>query len=332
MTKQELERLAILGNVSISTVSKSVHHCPGVDNATRMRILKLAEGEGLYPGPIHTYPIYITLPDNPKYYWSELQRGLLDACGPQVNKLCRVDIYTRIADAAGILCRYLQQVPPNTGLVVAAVSSHDPVLEQVKRLTAQMPVFLLTEYIEAPGAIFFGADTYTDAQRLGTYFGRVHPERKNILCLTQLDARTHQQRVQGFYDALPGLPRRVLALPQEEPLAAHIARLLHSAWQSAPFDAVYCTDGVLPFVCRSVLKAGLGDKVVCVGYENPKTNQPFFESGLLAAALQQDGYAQGELAMRAALRYLEDGTLPPALQTVPSRLYGQGGRLLLDNL
>lgn len=328
MTKQELEYLAALCEVSVSTVSKTVHHCSGVDNVTRMRILTAAEAAGLYPGPTRAYPIYITLPDNPKYYWNDLQRGLLETCGAAADKLCRLDIYTRMADAENILCRYLRQIPvEDTGLVIAAANTPPSVLQELTRLAAQLPVFLLTEYATVPGAWFFGSDAYEDALRLGQYFAAQYPERRRILCLSHLEARTHQQRVEGFYAAMPDVPRRVLPMPQEEPLAAHIARLLHSAWQEAPFDAVYCTEGSMPFVCRSILKVGLGDKVVCVGHENPQANAPFFESGLLGAVMQQDGYAEGALAMQAALRYLSEGALPAQLvQLVPSRLFGRGGQ------
>ncbi len=329
MKKKDLEKLAQLGSVSVSTVSKAIRHCPGVNDTTRQHILKLAEEQQLYPEDGAQQSLRVILPDNPKYYWMDLYRGLRDVSTAAAPGQCRFEVYARMSETQGVLRRYLQQIPlEETSLLIAAASGQAAVVQRLRQLAGQLPVFLLTEYLDVPGAIFFGADACGDAERLGHYFACAHPERRRILCLTLPEAATHRQRVKGFF-AAAGTAPRILPLPQQEPLAAQIARLLYQAWQSTPFDAVYCTDGQLPFVCRSVLKAGLGGRVICVGHENPQTNAPFFESGLLAATVEQDGYAQGRLAMQCAVQYLQQRTLPTqAVQTVPSRLYGAGGRLL----
>lgn len=324
MKKKDLERLSQLGNVSVSTISKVIHHCPGVDNGTRQRILELAERQHLYPETEVYRPLHAILPDNPKYYWRDLYLGLRDE---GETGECRFDIYTRLTGAEPILHRYLEEAKAAPASLIVIAATDDALIESdLHALSQQMPIFLLTEYLEIPHSVFFGADSYTDALRLGEHFAANWPERSKILCLTDTSSGAQRKRVEGFFTAVRKGPPRIAELPHQQPLAANIARLLYSAWQEEPFDSVYCTDGLLPFVCQSVQKAGLSDRVVCVGHENPQANEPFLRSGLLACSIEQNGYEQGALAMRCAREYLRTGQLPDRpIVYVPSRLISLRG-------
>lgn len=324
MRKKDLEYLAEKARVSVSTVSKVIHHCSGVDNITRQTLLDLAEQEKLYPLEEDYKPIHVLLPDNPKYYWNDLTRGIRENCDSSRMKL---SIFTRLNDSDVILSRYLQEAQQaHAKLIITAALPGMQCEQQLHQLLPTIPVFLVTETLNLSGSVFFGADGYTDARRLGERFAQLHPERTRILCLTMPNATLHQQRKQGFFSAFPEkFCVGSLPLPHQDPLAAHIARQLYDFYQKTPFDAVYCTDGLMPFVCQSLQKASLADRVICTGHENPKTNQAYFESGLLACTVDQDRYGQGMLAGRCAMEYLETGCLPSSPQIVQSKLCTSAG-------
>ncbi len=298
MEKSKLTAVAAELGTSRATVSKALNHCAGVSGAMRERILQAAAEKGLSGKPVSSCDIYVILPETPEYFWGALYEALRDALAdcPWTSK---GNLYSRMGDGDTVE-RYLTEAEELGARAILIAARYEGLDQRLARLCTTKAVFSICEPAVTNG-FYFGSDFAADGRALASHCLAENPGARRILLAgypterqAGLEARARELGVET--DHMP--------LGRQD-TSAEIARSLWAAWEAKPFDAVICLDGIAGEVCAALKKCRL--ELPCYGFEHPPVQERY---GVPAGELCQDLPGIARAAVRAAVRYLEEGMLP----------------------
>jgi len=318
MSYNSVTEIAQAIQVSVSVVSKVMHHRSGVDAGQRYRVYRyLSEHSIAVPTPSEV-GIYAILPDTPVFFWREMASRLKNEClGPQ-DKINLYSTITANQENEYLVIKYLEHARNCRAkcILLAAVFT-PPVLRAVQDISHTIPVFLLSEDGEIAGEriFFIGSDARKDGIALAEYYAGRHPSPGNILILSYRETSNHTRRVDGFAEQLrrSGEYRFQQASPPllgEKDFSSHLAQMLQPIYARFPFDCIFSPDGYTPYVCGAIMKLGKKGQIRCLGFENAPLNEQYATSSILEAIVKQDVAGQARLAADLAKQYCKDGILP----------------------
>ena len=323
----KIESIANKLNVSISTVSKAIRHCGGVDSETRQRIL--AESRQIHVIPHSDCAIYTILPDVPQYFWKELRSGIHDGVQWDIAPI-KSNIYTRLRDEDTVL-EYLNEAEKLNACVIILAANITPAIHQkLESLTEGRLIILLSEYHELTNSFYIGSDAFRDGYFMGKQFLSHYTDRK-LVVISLENHNNAKRRVSGFYHAMeethPQLLEQALYIELENKifkdlklLPSKLAPLLATAAKDSEQLCMYSPIGI-PQLPLALIKAKLTEKAVCLCHdcytENPYKKKTMDMS--FAITCNQDVYRQGAAAIKTATDYVRYWLYPEQKKTfVPS--------------
>ena len=319
MNKQTLAELSRKSGKSVSTVSKVLRGCSGVDAETRTAVLSARHDEDA-PKRKQTGEIHMILPDNPKYFWGDAIREIRKW---DSRATVRLKLLSRIgSDQTGaLLGEYVEEaVAAKASALILAAHPDEALCRRLAQLAEGRLVIQLCEYTPIPNTFFVGSDPYADglalSHRLPTTSSPIR-----IGVLNANPSHTGAERIQGF---LKGVGEGAeLYFPTPPPTGclypARLARALNE--MDIPLDYLFCNDGITVPVCDALYK--LKDKMHTrlIGFECPPAAETHWSQGRIEALARQDIGVQTALALTLAYRFLTERVYPEQKKTcLPSEL------------
>jgi len=293
-------------NINKSTVSKVLRHCEGVDSELRELILSQV-------GPIHqrqvnNCDIYCIIPDNPKWFWSELKKGVMEMATREKYKY-KLNIYTNLGDE-NIILRYLEEAKMlSARVVVLTAIITDRIQKKIEELNRTALVILLSEYESLVNCPYVGSNPVQEGRQMGKIYLE-HYEERQLIVIDNGRAGNSKMRIQGFMTQLPMTKRESVIKMCLSEKTFQNAQLLPAklAEKLACYNNDHCTYCLyLPFnvydVRMILRKAGILSYSVCLCHDSAI----FSVQGM---QLCQSLYQQGIEAMNMAENFMKTEKYP----------------------
>ncbi|MBR2353913.1 MAG: LacI family DNA-binding transcriptional regulator [Clostridia bacterium] len=319
MSKQSMTEIANRSGKSVSTVSKVLRNCPGVDYETREAVrAAVCAGEPL-ASRREGNGICVILPDNPKFFWN---RALAVLGGKNETLKIYSAMHRDREDREVSLC-LSQAVEAGVSAVILAALPGEELREELARLADRMLILQLCEYTPIPNTFFVGSDFYEDGLALAEAVRFDGGQCPTVGVLRPNGSVSAIERVRGFSDGLGDCAEILMIDPPEASAlyASHLARTIDGSGKK--LDYLFGFDGVTASACDALYK--LKDRMDCryIGFEFPPTAQKHWENGRIAALAIQSPETQMRKALSLANRYVESGIFPDEKFTrLPSELRG----------
>ena len=308
-------------NISMSTASKAIRHCSGVNSETRQSVLD--ELRIINYRPVSECDIYAIVPDVPQHFWKQIRQGL--QLGKEIYSISvKCNVYTNLRDESTVL-EYLEEAELlNARAIIIAARITPKIQKKLESMTEGRLILFLSEKHELTNTFYIGGDTYLDGYLMGKQYVSDYADRQLVL-LSNSNNATAQLRLEGFRDALKELPNErvqnaiylnvdAAVLRNPKLLPSKLAPLLLDV--SKDFDSVciYSTFGLRQMPI-AISKAKLTDKVVCMCHDYFAEKQ----DTCIKVICNQDVVSQGETAVRLAAHYVRQNNYPnEKLTIIPS--------------
>jgi len=324
MKQQNLTEISRVSGKSVSTVSKVLRGCGGVDADTREAVLCAAALSGVKPYEPTQNDIFVILPDNPKYFWRQ-------ACAwiPKSEIPVTLKLFSAIKPEQGesLLAHYIEEaVAAGARVLILAACLPEGLRRRVEELAGRMLIIQLCEYTPIPNTFFVGSDGKRDGRELAGAVKSSSDRPLNIGIMTGAVSDASIARVEGF---IQELSQNVQLFYVEKPTAtelyaSHLAREIDAL--SVPLDYFFCFDGITTAACDALYKLRNKMDAKLIGFEFPPTAQKHADGGRIAALAVQDPEEQMRRALALAERYVKERIYPDQKYCyVPSRIY-RGGK------
>jgi LacI family transcriptional regulator len=312
--------------VSIGTVDRALHGRPGINTATRTRVLELAETLGYRPNLAarflssgKQFRVGVCLPREIASFFDLVRDGIQDVARAFESNGVRVvyKSYPRLGQGEN---EALQAALDDgiDGLVIAPGRPED-LAPLMRRAVAQgVPVVCVNT--DAPGIEHLATvsvDSATSGGLVGELMGRFLGGKGRVVVVTgQLSTVDHLQKLDGFRKELgetwPGLG--IAAVVEAHDDEAEAYEKCRDVLATTPDIAgVYVsTANSLP-VMRALDGAALSGGVTIITTDLFPALAPLIESGRIAATIYQRPWVQGQIAFQAIYKYLVEGVTPPAV-------------------
>lgn len=318
MSHKSVTEIAQDIQISLSVVSKVMHHRGGVHADQRYRVYRYLSDHSIRVPTPADVGIYAILPDTPVFFWREMASYLRNECFTPQDKINLYSSITADQENEYLIIKYLEHAQRCRAKCILLAAAFSPaVLEAVHSVSRTTPVFLLSEDGNLLGEriFFIGSDARKDGIALAEYYAGRYPAPGKILILSYKETINHVRRVEGFIERLrqSGGYRLQQANPplfREKDFSSHLARMLQPIWEQFPFDCIFSPDGYTPYVCGAIMKLGKEGQVRCLGFENAPLNQQYVTNRILDAIVKQDVAGQARLATELAGTYCKSGVLP----------------------
>jgi DNA-binding LacI/PurR family transcriptional regulator len=308
MKQQKLSEISRASGKSVSTVSKVLRGCGGVDAETRTHILCTAADMRGSAGELTGNDIFVILPDNPKYFWKK-------ACGAirqsEIPVTLRLIAAISREQGEALLAHYISEAEASgaRALILAAHLS-DRLKQRLELLAQRMLVIQLCEYEPISNTFFVGSNGVQDGRALASCISTDPTRPLNVGVLRGAVSHTGVARTEGF---LQGLPAEVRLFYVEKPstaelYASHLARAIDAL--GVPLDYLFCFDGLTTPACDALYKLRNQMQTRLIGFEYPPTAEKHVAAGRIAALAVQAPDEQTRLALSMAERYVRHRCFP----------------------
>ncbi len=311
-------RIAELAEVSIGTVDRALHGRPGINEATRARVLHVAEKLGYKPNLAARalsiarsgLRIGICVPTEIHFFYDQLWQGILD----EAQRFSHLGIE--------FLFRPVKELGKGDAEVLAYLLSSDvngvilspgnpaEMTPLIDRAEAD-GIRVICVSTDAPGSrrstIVFAEPTL-NGQMAGELLGKCLPSNSGAAVITGMaETEDHRKKTEGFCETFPHFCEggTVVAVIEgrehEEQTHKKVLRLLNS---EPTLAGIYVTTvNSLP-VCRALKETGNAGRVKLVTTDLFPEMIPSFQDGTIAASIYQQPYEQGRKAVRLLVDYL----------------------------
>jgi LacI family transcriptional regulator len=331
--------------ISTGTVDRALHAKPGVNPATRDRVLSMAESLGYRPNLAARYlksrkqlRISVHLPREIALFWDSLREGIREAASPFAPAL-HVDFQSYPTLGDGDIPLFEQALADGTnGLIIAP--GNPAALKPYIRKAAQQDVPVVCVVTDAPDTqrlAAISAEPFTVGAVAGELLTRFQPNGGKVAFFTGwLSTQEHAEKLRGFESSLTssggGLRLGPVVEAHDDEREGH-RRALEMLRAHPDLTSIYIsTVNSLP-VLRAAEQEGRLPGLTVVTTDLFPELVDRIRSGTIAATVYQRPLSQGRMALQALYQFLFDGTAPPPrLHVVPHLVMRSNLDLFLERL
>ena len=308
-------------NISVSTASKAIRHCSGVDSETRQSVLD--ELRIINYCPQSECDIYAIVPDVPRHFWEKIRQGIqLGKNTYNVSVQCNV--YTNLRDENTVL-EYLEEAELlNARAIIIAARITPKIQKKLESMTEGRLVLFLSEKHELTNTFYIGGDPHLDGYLMGKQYVADYADRQLVLISNSNNA-TAQVRLEGFEAALKKSASEHIQKPiylnvdasvlkNPKLLPSKLAPLLSDVSKGFDSLCIYTTFGLIQMPI-AISKAKLTNKVVCMCHDYFTDKK----DTCIKVTCNQDIVSQGATAVKLAAHYVRHHNHPnEKLTIIPS--------------
>ncbi|MGO9642474.1 MAG: substrate-binding domain-containing protein [Candidatus Acidiferrales bacterium] len=340
MKRAGIYRIAELANVSIGTVDRALHGRPGISEATRKKVLRIAKELAYTPHPAArtlsvgraSLRIGVCIPKEIHFFYDQMRAGILDEAR-RSNGL-GIEIDYRPAPSLGE--REEDNVADllDSGVSALIVTPGDPksvtpLIDRAEKQNVRV-ICITTDAPRSHRSSVVCVNPELSGQLAAELMSKfVAPGSKVAVLTGMLTAEEHRLKVEGFSsgfkkDCADGEVVSVLEAHESE--AESYRKTCDLLANYAELRGVYVsTVNCLP-VCMALGDLKRAGNVQLITTDLFPEMVPYFKQGTIRASIYQDPFLQGQTAVRMLVDFLLNGT------AIPGTCYLNPGIVLRSNL
>ena len=325
MKRAGIHQIAELARVSIGTVDRALHGRPGIREATKKRILRIAKelaytphlaARALSVGRANL-KIGVCIPEEIRFFYDQIRAGIFDEVR-RVNGLGVEMVYRpvpslgegeqeRISSLLAEGMSALIVTPGNPKTVT-------PLIEQAEEQNVRV-VCITTDAPRSRRTTFVGVNPELSGKMAAELMAMFVPDGAKVAVVTgMLTAEEHRLKSRGFRtgfqrDCAGG--KIVAVLEAHESEAESYQKTCRLIADFPDLQGIYVsTVNCLP-VCRALRDHKMESRIRLITTDLFPQMAPYFRSGTIRASIYQDPYLQGQTAVRLLTDLLLNGTRIP---------------------
>jgi LacI family transcriptional regulator len=340
MKRPGIHQIAELAGVSIGTVDRALHGRPGIREATRKHVLRIARRLAYTPHLAARFlsvgraglRIGVCIPKEIRFFYDQIRAGIYDEAR-RVDGL-GVEIVYR-----PVLCLGKGERERISDLLAGGVSaliitpgnskSVTPLIDKAERHNVRV-VCITTDAPRSRRAAFVGVDPELSGRLAAELMSDLVPDGSHVAVITgMLTTEEHRLKSEGFcagfrQDCKGGTIAAVLEAHESE--AESYRKTCRLIAAHPHLNGIYVsTVNCLP-VCRALRDRRMAGRIRLITTDLFPEMAPHFRRGTIRASIYQDPYRQGQTAVRLLTDFLLHGT------ELPKTHYLNPGIVLRANL
>jgi LacI family transcriptional regulator len=326
MKRNGIYRIAELAKVSIGTVDRALHGRPGIREATREKVLRIASKLDYSPNQAArtlsvgraTLRIGICIPQEIRLYYDQMRAGILDEAGRASG--LGVELVHRPVPSLGI-GEKKQMMALLDGEVKAIIATPGnpeiigPLIDEAEERGIRV-VCTTTDAPESRRSSIVGVDPELSGRLAAELMAKFVPPAAKVAAVTgMLNAEEHRRKMNGFSEGFaadcPG-GEVVAVLEAHESEDESYQKTCDLLAQQPDLRGIYVsTVNCLP-VCRALRKYSLAGTVTLITSDLFPQMVPHLQQGTIRASIYQNPYLQGQVAMRILMDHFLNRSVIPA--------------------
>jgi LacI family transcriptional regulator len=318
MARVGVREIARLAKVSIGTVDRALHGRPGISEATRQKILRIAKQTGYSPdlaaralavGRAH-FRIGVCIPEEIHFFYDQMRDGILEEAR-RAGRLGVEVVYRPVPSLGEGEKRQLSALLEEDirGLVV--VPGNPRVVTPLIDRAEARGIRVVCVSSDAPGSrrsTVVCVNPELNGRLAAELLSKLIPPRSEAAVVTgMLQTEDHRRKVEGFRAAFAqhapgGKVAAILEAHESEQESYRKTRELLSGHRN--LRGIYVsTVNCLP-VCRALREHSRAAEIRLIATDLFLEMVPYFQKGIIGASIYQDPYTQGRNAMRILVDHL----------------------------
>jgi LacI family transcriptional regulator len=330
--KHGIHRIAEMASVSIGTVDRALHGRGGIKEATRKRILQIAQQIGYSPNLAAralsvaraSARIGVCVPKEIHFFYDQLWGGVLDEARRFEQLGIQFEIRPVRTLGEGDKGAFEELVESRVqGIILTAGSPKEltPLINEAEEKGLRV-VCVSTDAPESHRSSIVCVEPFLNGCLAGELMGKfVAAGSKVAVVAGMLTTEDHRKKTEGFSERFlrhcaGGEIVSVLEGHEDEEESFQKTSDLLRRFPS--LDGLYVnTVNSLP-VCRALMEQGFERKVKLITTDLFAEMAPYFEKGIITASIYQHPYRQGQIAVRLLADNLTNRVhIPPAVHVSP---------------
>jgi LacI family transcriptional regulator len=331
-SKHGIHRIAEMANVSIGTVDRALHGRGGIKDATRKRILQIAQQIGYSPNLAaralsvakFRVRIGVCIPKEIRFFYDQLWGGVvyearhLEQLGIEFLNL------PVQALGEGDIDAFKELVESRVdGIILTAGSPKEltPLINEAEEKGVRV-VCVSTDAPESRRSSIVCVEPHLNGCLAGELMGKcVPPGSKVAVVAGMLSTEDHRKKTDGFSEGfLRHCPEgKIISVVEGHEDENESFQKTSDLLRRFPtLDGLYVnTVNCLP-VCRALGARGFEGKVKLITTDLFAEMAPYFQKGIITASIYQHPYRQGQIAVRLLADNLTNRVhFPPAVHLSP---------------
>lgn len=330
--KQGIQRIAEMANVSIGTVDRALHGRGGIKDATRKRILQIAQQIGYSPNLAAralsvakaTARIGVCVPKEIHYFYDQLWSGIRDEAG-RFEQLGAHFVNRPVQTLGeGDKEAFEELVESGVdGIVLTAGSPKalTPLIDKAEAAGVRV-VCVSTDAPESKRSAIVCVEPHLNGSLAGELMGKFVPAGSQVAVVAgMLTAEDHRKKTEGFAEGfLRQCPtgKIIEVIEGHEDERESFQKTSDLLRRFPKLEGLYVnTVNCLP-VCRALVERRLEGRIKLITTDLFAEMAPYFEKGMITASIYQHPYRQGQIAVRILADNLSNKiNLPPVVHLSP---------------
>lgn len=324
--------IAEMADVSIGTVDRALHGRNGIREATRQRILQIAEQIGYTPNLAaralsatkSRARIGVCIPREIHFFYDQLWSGVLD----EARSLSQLGVEFEYRPVRNLgeedTTAFKDLVKSGVhGIIIAAGNPTGllPLIDAAEQKGIRV-VCVSTDSPESQRSTIVCVEPSLNGCLAGELMGKSVPVHSKVAVVAGMLAATdHRKKTDGFSHAFPRYCEGgeiVSIVEGHEDEDETFQKTFELLGRKPVIAGLYVnTVNCLP-VCRALGARGLAGKIRLITTDLFSEMGPYFEKGTISASIYQQPYRQGQIAVRLlADHFLTKANLPPTVHLSP---------------
>ena len=315
-----VHEIARLARVSIGTVDRALHGRRGISEATRTKVLRIAEKLGYSPDPAaralavarSQFRIGVCIPEEIHFFYDQMRDGIREEA--RRSAYLGVEAIHRPVPRLGEgeqkqLAKLLDE--NIQGLIVVPGSPRvvTPLIDRAESIGIRT-ICINSDAAESRRSTLVCANPELQGNLAAELLAKfIHGQAEVAVITGMLQTEEHHQKVEGFrarFAEYATSGQNVLVVEAHESETEGYEKTKELLSQNPRLRGIYVTTvNCLP-VCRAIGEYDRPDEIKLITTDIFPQMVPFFERGIIGASIYQDPYQQGRTAVRVLLDYLVD--------------------------
>ena len=330
--RKGIHQIAQLAKVSIGTVDRALHGRPGINPATRQRILKIASQIGYRPNLAAralsiaraNVRIGVCVPREIHFFYDQMWRGILDeearASHLGVQFIHR-PVHSLGEHDAEAFQELVQQQVDGIILTAGNPAGLTPFIDEAEEKGIRV-ICVSTDAPRSRRSSIVCVEPRLNGCLAGELMAKIIPNESQVAVVAgMLSAEDHRKKADGFTQALPQYSagsRIAQVIEDHQDETESFQKTSDLLTRFPDLAGIYVnTVNCLP-VCQALIERGLAGKVKLVATDLFPEMAPHLEQGTITASIYQHPFRQGQIAVRVLADYLTNKTeFPPFVHLSP---------------
>jgi LacI family transcriptional regulator len=330
--KQGIHRIAEMANVSIGTVDRALHGRGGIKEATRKRILQIAQQIGYSPNLAAralsvakaSAKIGVCVPQEIRFFYDQLWSGISDEAArfEQLGMKFIQRPVRNLGEGDEHAVKELMQSGVDGILLTAGnPKGLTPLIDDAEEKGVRV-VCVSTDAPESRRSGIVCVEPHLNGSLAGELMGKfLPPESRVAVVAGMLTTEDHRKKTEGFTETFLRQCRGgevISVIEGHEDPEESFQKTSDLLRRFPGLDGLYVnTVNCLP-VCRALVEAGSGGRTKLITTDLFAEMAPYFRKGIITASIYQHPYRQGQIAVRLLADNISNKVnIPPAVHLSP---------------